>query len=142
MKLLFYDLETTGTDPKVNGIHQIAYSFGLDGEIQHLRMNPVGREINPAALEIARVTEQQVQEQPSAKSTFDLFRHELHQRIDRYDKQDKLHLVGFNNARFDDAFLYEWWQECGDKYFFSVRSGRGASTSFRSRPSTWHLSGT
>jgi hypothetical protein len=45
MKLLFYDLETTGTNPGRNGIHQISGQIVIDNEVKesfdfHVRPNP------------------------------------------------------------------------------------------------------
>lgn len=45
MKLLFFDLETTGTNPGRNGIHQISGQIVIDGKhVQdfdfHVRPNP------------------------------------------------------------------------------------------------------
>ena len=37
MKLLFFDLETTGTNPGRNGIHQISGSIVIDGK--HITKN-------------------------------------------------------------------------------------------------------
>jgi DNA polymerase-3 subunit epsilon len=34
MKLLFYDLETTGTDSEKNGIHQISGKIVINGEVK------------------------------------------------------------------------------------------------------------
>ena len=45
MKLFFYDLETTGTNPGRNGIHQISGQIVIDGEVKeefdfHVAPNP------------------------------------------------------------------------------------------------------
>lgn len=36
MKLLFFDLETTGVNPGKNGIHQISGEIVIDGVAMHL----------------------------------------------------------------------------------------------------------
>lgn len=63
MKLLFFDLETTGTNPGRNGIHQISGSIVIDGKhIQdfdfHVQPNPKAV-IEDAALQVAGVTREQ-----------------------------------------------------------------------------------
>ena len=60
MKLLFFDLETTGTNPGRNGIHQISGSIVIDGKRVedfdfHVQPNPKAV-IEDAALEVAGVT--------------------------------------------------------------------------------------
>src|SRR5690606_11562747 len=39
--------------------------------------------------------------------------------VDKFRKQDKLHLVGYNNRGFDDPFLRAWFVQNGDNYFGS-----------------------
>lgn len=36
-----------------------------------------------------------------------------------FDKRDKMYLVGYNNAGFDNNFLRALFTQCGDKYFGS-----------------------
>lgn len=48
MKLFFFDLETTGTNPARHGIHQISGEIVVDGETKesfdyHVRPNPKPR---------------------------------------------------------------------------------------------------
>ena len=64
MKLLFFDLETTGTNPGRNGIHQISGSIVIDGKhIQdfdfHVQPNPKAI-IEDEALKVAGVTREQI----------------------------------------------------------------------------------
>lgn len=39
--------------------------------------------------------------------------------VNKFDKRDKMYLVGYNNAGFDNSFLRALFQQCGDKYFGS-----------------------
>lgn len=39
--------------------------------------------------------------------------------VDKYDKQDKFFLVGYNNASFDNQFLRGFFSQNGDNYFGS-----------------------
>lgn len=43
----------------------------------------------------------------------------LSKYVDRYNKQDKFFLAGYNNAHFDNQFLRSWFIQNGDKYFGS-----------------------
>jgi len=40
--------------------------------------------------------------------------------VDKYDKNDKMFLVGYNNASFDNHFLRALWLYNQDKYFGSL----------------------
>lgn len=39
--------------------------------------------------------------------------------VDKFDKKDKFHLVGYNNAGFDNSFLRAFFVQNGDNYFGS-----------------------
>ena len=43
----------------------------------------------------------------------------LSKYADRYNKQDKFFLAGYNNASFDNQFLRAWFLQNNDKYFGS-----------------------
>lgn len=43
----------------------------------------------------------------------------LSKYVNKFDKRDKMYLVGYNNAGFDNNFLRALFQQCGDKYFGS-----------------------
>lgn len=123
MKLLFFDLETTGTMVNKHGIHQISGFIVIDGEIKekfnlHVRPNPQAQ-IDPAALEVAGVTEAQVKAYPPMEQVYAGFVDMLSKYVDRYNKKDKFFLVGYNNASFDNQFLRAWFIQNGDKYFGS-----------------------
>ena len=69
MKLLFFDLETTGTNPARNGIHQISGQIVIDGKKVedfdfHVQPNPKAV-IEEQALSVAGVTREQVLAYPS-----------------------------------------------------------------------------
>lgn len=123
MKLLFFDLEMTGTMVNKHGIHQISGYIVIDGEIKekfnlHVRPNPQAQ-IDPAALEVAGVTEAQVKAYPPMEQVYAGFVDMLSKYADRYNKKDKFFLVGYNNASFDNQFLRAWFIQNGDKYFGS-----------------------
>lgn len=123
MKLLFFDLETTGTDSKTHGIHQLSGAVVINGDIKekfnlHVQPHP-GAIIDPSALEVADVTKEQIMAYPSMAIVYSQFVNILSKYVDRYDKSDKFFLVGYNNAPFDNQFLREWFGHNGDKYFGS-----------------------
>ena len=61
MKKMFFDLETTGLDKVVNGIHQISGCIEIDGvvaEYFNFKVQPKeGAVYDPEALRIGNVTE-------------------------------------------------------------------------------------
>lgn len=123
MKLLFFDLETTGTLVNKHGIHQISGKVLIDGEVKesfnlHVQPNPKAI-IDPAALEVGGVTEEQIRAYPPMGEIYKQFVDMLSRYVDRYDKKDKFFLVGYNNAAFDNSFLRAWFVQNGDRYFGS-----------------------
>ncbi|MBN1700198.1 MAG: hypothetical protein JW881_21990 [Spirochaetales bacterium] len=125
-KYLFIDIETTGLDTNKNGIIQIAGIIEINRNIcekfnfhvkpfasdiidpEALRINNVaidafindGRYIDPVAVHGKLI------------AVFSRY-------IDKFDKKDKFHLVGYNSLAFDVPFLRSWFYKCGDTYFGS-----------------------
>lgn len=121
--ILFYDLETTGTNHKRHSIHQIGGVIEVDGQVVEtfdIRTQPHPKaEIDEGALAVAGVTLEEIQAyQPMAQAHQQLIGI-LSKYVDRYDSQDKIFLSGFNIAGFDDFFLRAWFQQNGDNYFGS-----------------------
>ena len=109
MKLLFYDLETTGIKYWRNGIHQISGEIVIDGEVKerfNFRVCPHPQStIDEEALRVCGVTKEQIQAYPPMHIVYKQFIDMLSKYVDRYDKKDKFFLVGYNNASFDNYFL-------------------------------------
>lgn len=123
MKLLFFDLETTGTLVNKHGIHQISGMVVIDGEVKetfnlHVQPNPKAL-IEPTALEVGGVTEAQIKAYPPMGVIYNQFVEMLSKYVDRFNKKDKFFLVGYNNASFDNQFLRAWFIQNGDNYFGS-----------------------
>lgn len=123
MKLLFFDLETTGTNPGRHGIHQISGQVVIDGEVKesfdfHVRPNPRAA-IEDEALAVAGVTREQIAQYPPMEQVHGQFVAMLDRYVDRFDKKDKFYLVGYNNSAFDNNFLRGFFLQNGDNYFGS-----------------------
>lgn len=123
MKLLFFDLETTGTLVNKHGIHQISGQIVIDGVVKesfdfHVQPNPAAQ-IEPKALEVGGVTEEQIKAYPPMGQIYTAFVAMLAKYVDRYNKKDKFFLVGYNNASFDNQFLRAWFLQNGDNFFGS-----------------------
>lgn len=122
-KLLFFDLETTGTNFRQNGIHQIGGIVDIDGKEMErfdirLAPNPLAK-IEPEALEVGGVTLEQIQGYQPMESGYMEFVSILSRYVNRYNKKDKFYLVGYNNASFDNQFLRALFAQCNDKFFGS-----------------------
>lgn len=123
MKLFFFDLETTGTNPARNGIHQISGEIVINGQTMetfdfHVQPNPKAT-IEDEALAVANVTREQVMAYPPMAEIHRQLTAMLGKYVDKYDKHDKFFLVGYNNAAFDNQFLRGFFLQNGDNYFGS-----------------------
>lgn len=122
-KILFFDLETTGVKHWKNGIHQISGCIDIDGETKekfNFKVRPNSKAlIEKEALDVAGVTEEQVMAYPDMKEVYKQFISILTKYVDKYNKQDKFFLCGFNNNAFDNAFLRAWFVQNDDNYFGS-----------------------
>ncbi len=123
MKVVFFDLETTGTMVNKHGIHQISGKIIIDGvekESFDFKVQPNPKAlIEQEALDVAGVTKDQILAYPPMQTVYNQFVDMLSKYVDRYNKQDKFFLAGYNNASFDNQFLRAWFIQSGDKYFGS-----------------------
>ena len=123
MKLFFYDLETTGTSPFRNGIHQISGMIEIDGVVKEefnyfVQPNPDAK-IEESALQVGGVTKEQIMAYPPMADVYGKIVKMLEKYVDKFNKTDKFHLVGYNNAAFDNPFFRTWFAQNGDRYFGS-----------------------
>ena len=122
-KLFFYDLETTGLDSKLNGIHQISAIIVIDGEIKekfNFKVRPSDNAIiDEYALKVAGVTTEQILSYPDMGLVYKQLIGVLSKYVDKFNKKDKFHLVGYNICGFDNDFFRNFFSDNGDKYFGS-----------------------
>lgn len=120
----FYDLETTGTDPKVDRIMQFA------GQRTDLNLNPIGQPVNLliklnddtlpniVAIRTTKITPQSTQFDGLTEAEFARY---LDQEIFTPDTI----AVGYNSVKFDNNFIrYLFWRNFYDPYAWSWKSGR------------------
>ncbi|MDL2222312.1 3'-5' exonuclease [Parabacteroides sp. OttesenSCG-928-N08] len=123
MKLLFFDLETTGILYWKNGIHQLSGEIVIDGKSResfNYRIQPHPKSIiDDAALRVAHVTREQIQGYPPMQQVYREFTDMLGKYVDKFDKKDKFFLVGYNNSSFDNNFLKAFFVQNGDDFFYS-----------------------
>lgn len=120
-KYIVLDTETTGTNPSVHAIVQIAWRIFVDGEQKDeasIIMRPwPGAVISEQAMEINGVDINDPAAVDHMKG-YSLFKEQLDQWVDKYNRRDKFHVFAYN-ARFDIEFVRSWFMRCGDKYMGS-----------------------
>jgi DNA polymerase III subunit epsilon len=122
-KLFFYDLETTGVMHWKNGIHQISGCVVIDGEVKekfNFSVRPHEKAvIEEEALTVGGVTKEQVLAYPPMNEVYRHIITMLSKYVDKYNKLDKFHLVGYNNSSFDNQFFRAFFVQNLDNYFGS-----------------------
>lgn len=120
---VFYDLETTGVNPKRNSIHQLAGMVEVDGgivETFNLKLAPhPNAEIEAEAMEVGGVSAELIKSYPPYQEGYMQFKSTMAKYINPYDRTEKAWLVGYNNRAFDDLFLRKLFELCGDIYIGS-----------------------
>lgn len=120
---VFYDLETTGVNPKKHSLHQIAGCIEVDDEVVEwfdIKSKPHPKAIyEPEAMSIGGVTEAQLRGYQDMGVAYNIFKGILSKYIDKYNPKQKAVLVGYNNRYFDDVFLRVWFEQNGDNFIGS-----------------------
>ena len=124
IKSLYIDLETTGLNPILNGIVQVAVIIELDGKVKDsdtlaTNVAPLeGDEITAKALEVTGLDEQVIKTYPNPHKVFGDLKQLFGKYVDPFNPQDKYFFVGYN-AYFDYQFMRNFWNKMNDKYFGS-----------------------
>ena len=122
IKLIYLDVETTGVDHIKNGIHQISGIVEVDYEVKetfNFKVQPrPGCQIDQDALDLGKVTADQINSYPPQKEVFKQFKAVLDKHINSYDKLDKAFFVGYN-SHFDCNFLRQFFTDNDNKFFGS-----------------------
>jgi exodeoxyribonuclease-1 len=122
--LFFYDLETSGLNPREDRIMQFA------GQRTDTKLNSIGESYNtlvkmsedvlpnPEALLVTGITPQQTIENGYSEAEFSHF------LMEEIFKPDTI-AIGFNNIRFDDEFIrHLFWRNFFDPYEWAWKNGR------------------
>lgn len=122
MKILYFDVETTGLDPVTHEIVQLAYIIEVDGRevaARDLLMRPLHPErADPRALEVNGRTLEELERYAHPFTQYQSLIGDLSGCIDKYNRDDKAHVAAFN-GRFDLDFLSAWFKSLGDQYLGS-----------------------
>jgi DNA polymerase-3 subunit epsilon len=135
-KIIFIDIETTGTDPQRHGITQISGCVQIDDEVKesfdyYVRPYP-DDQIEEAALDVTGIDRRQFlpadhpdhlavpgQEFVDPQNIYAGLTVMLGKYVDQYKKTDKFQFVGYNAHSFDMPFMRRFWEKNGDRYFGS-----------------------
>lgn len=125
-KILWIDTETTGTDENKHGIFQLSGLIQIDGKIVEtfdFFLDPgEDCEFDPNALKLTGKTIEEIRSYDDEFIVFPKFMEILDKYIDKYDKQDKFILAGYN-VHFDMRFLYKLAIKNKEDYLFSYIQG-------------------
>jgi DNA polymerase-3 subunit epsilon len=135
-KLLFIDVETTGTDPERHGLIQISGCVQIGEEVKecfdyYVRPYPQDM-IEDTALEVTGIDRRQFlppdhpeqlavpgQEFDDPQNVYARLAIMLGQYVDKFNRSDKFQFVGYNAHSFDMPFLRKFWEKNGDRFFGS-----------------------
>lgn len=122
MKIFYLDEETTGTNPVVNDIIQLAGIIEIDGQvIERVNMNcqPFDWEaVEEQALRVNGLSIAKLRTFQEPKEMHSALLKVSGKYVDKYDKTDKFTLAG-QKVGFDADFLKEFFIKCGDQYYGS-----------------------
>lgn len=122
IKTLYFDVETTGLDPRQNGIIQLACIIDIEGNIEaehNWNVAPFENDkIDREALAVNGCTEEQIKGFDPPREVYEAFISVLGRFVDKYNRFDKFYPAGYN-LQFDLDFENQWFIKNGDKYFGS-----------------------
>jgi DNA polymerase III epsilon subunit-like protein len=121
-KLFYFDCETTGTDPKLHEITQLAYIIDVDGEAvcqRSILMRPLKPDtIDDEALKVQKRTREDLEQYAHPFLGYQQLISDFGAYVDKYDSQDKMVPVAWN-ASFDVSFISEFFTAQKDKFLGS-----------------------
>ena len=128
MKKLYFDVETTGTNPEKHGLIQFSGIIEINGEIKEkfdFNIKPFESDlIEEKALIVNNKTKEEIKSFPEPNfikkeiiSIFDKY-------IDKFNREDKFIPIGYN-VSFDINFLNTFFKKLDDNYLFSYINPKG-----------------
>lgn len=128
MKILFFDLETTGFGFEKCAIVQlggIIAELDLNNNLKpldaiNLKMRPrKGKWIDQRSFAFTGFTVDELMSWQDDKIAFEKFTNFLGKHCDKFNKLDKIMLCGYNSLHFDIDFLRQWFIDNNDKFYGS-----------------------
>lgn len=122
MKIFYLDEETTGTNPVVHDIIQLAGIIEIDGKvIERVNMNCQPFDwsaVEEEALRVNGLSIAKLNTFQEPKEMYLALLKVLGKYVNKYDKTDKFTIAG-QKVGFDADFLKEFFIKCGDMYYGS-----------------------
>jgi DNA polymerase-3 subunit epsilon len=122
MKKFYFDTETTGVNPGVNDIIQLAGIIEIDGDIKEkftFEMQPFNYDnINQGALDTHGITIEKMKTFMNPKEAYSKLIDIFDIYINKFDREDKFIVCGYN-VRFDIDFLNSFFKKNSDNFLFS-----------------------
>lgn len=119
-KIFAFDLETTGLDPRQNGIIQMSYRYYnngvLEGEDDQLIAPFDTDKVDLTALQIHGHDIEQIKKFQKPQAFFQKLQATLKQYVDPFNKTDKMFMLGYN-VNFDIQFLRQFFLKNYNNYF-------------------------
>jgi len=123
-RILYFDCETTGLDPKVNGLWQVGGLISIDGIIKDrfsLEFSPREDEvIDDVALKMSGYSDEASLRaiKHTSEVGFKNFKAILEKHVDKFNRDQKFTLCGYH-VGFDDGFLRQTFLKNHEKYYGS-----------------------
>ncbi len=121
-KVIYFDTETTGINPRSHAIIQLSGIIEIDNVIKeefNFKIAPFDNDlIDEKALQVNNYTKEQIKAFKAPRLAFDEIEKLLDKYINRYDKNDKFYPAGYN-IRFDIEFLKNFFEKNFNLYFGS-----------------------
>lgn len=123
MKIFWFDTETTGLDPKLHDILQLAFLIEIDGKIiakHNFNIQPCNyTNITKEALEINGLTIKKIKTFEKPREVYLKLIKILDTYVDKYNKKDKFHPAGYNIASLDVPILKQFFLKNENQYYGS-----------------------
>ena len=121
-KMLWFDTETTGLDPVLQDVIQIAGKIIVGGDVKeefNFLCQPFSFEnIQQQALDTNGRTVEELRGFDHPRIAYTAMTKMLGKHCNKFNKADKFVACG-QNVRFDMEFTSQWFKKNGDDYFFS-----------------------
>jgi len=122
MKIMWLDTETTGTKPWIHDIIQMAGIVEIDGrEVEQFEFKCQPHDlgtVEEGAIKTHGISIEEMADYPKPSKVWNQFCRLLDSHIDKYNKEDKFIMAGYN-VGFDFDMLQNWWRKCEQSYFGS-----------------------
>lgn len=123
-KILFIDVETTGLNPDIHGIHQISAIMVVNDYVantpqafnSNVQPHPSAR-VDTRSLGIAGVTYNQLASYPPMEQVFGEFQAFLSQYVDP-SGQERIYIGGYNSQAMEGPFMRQWYKHNGVEQMF------------------------